>query len=252
MADNKSTNNTGSKIELLEREDSADTILFDMVDTKTTELKSGATEIVKPLPEFKTNYSSHKLNKVYNQMDLDTFVEEQTFIEKKHHRQENVAEVHAPTKSHKNYSFDTVLDAQDDVSPELEIKTYSAPKQKKKFNFSFKSKTFVAIVAVVAVLFTGLLVYNGVSINQASERLAAQQAELEIQQSGLDAIIADYTTQTGGSAVDQAATDLGLQPNQNVNPKKINIKPPREEVKYNVITNFFDKLCNMIASIFGR
>jgi|GEM_PF-3492237 len=255
MADDKRFLNRDSQVEVLEREQEANAVLFDMVDMQIERAKPATRESLAPRPDFKNNYSSHKLNKVYNQIDLDTFTEEHTFVAKRQSPPKETSGAVVPTKQGKSYSFDMVLDAQEEISPELEIKTYSAPKPKKTFSFGKRSKVFVAACACVAVLFGGLLIYNSVTIGQYSGRLESQQSAIDTQLdklNGVDGIIQDYHSKTGDAAVDQAAQDLGLTPNQNTNNTKINIKPQREEVKYNVITNLFDRLCNFIASIFGR
>ena len=258
--------NKNSRVEVLDKE--PDSVLFDMVDLNAALAKdkpqpalqsklaakqqSAQSVVAHAQPAFKNDYSAHRLNKVYDQIDLDTFSEEHTYIAKRQAKAEPNLEVTAPTKPQKNYSFDMVLDAQDDVLPELEVKTYATPKLKRKPGFGTRFKVFVAAGACVAALFTGLLVYNSIAIGQVSGRLEAGQAALDEQNATLEGVIADYYSQTGDAAVDQAATDLGLTAEGSTNSQKINIKPPREEVQYNVITNFFDKLCNFIASIFGR
>ncbi|MCL2540492.1 MAG: hypothetical protein FWE53_03655 [Firmicutes bacterium] len=229
---------------LVEKEKLPQAAKFDFVETSTAASA--------PKPEFKNNYSSHKLNKVYNQIDLDNFAEEHSFKQKQQEKQVEIKKEVVPLQKPKSYTFDMVLDAQDSEVPELEVNTYSAPRLKAKRSLLFGSKIFIASAAVVATLFCGLLVYNFVEIGQNLGRIDATQTALDAQTASLEGTIAEYLVATGSGALTEEALELGLVPNQNGNPIKVNIKPKREEVNYNVVTNLFDRICNFIAGIFGR
>ena len=115
------------------------------------------------------------------------------------------------------------------------------------FSLNLRGKLVIGITASILVLFSILLIYNAISISVYNNQIATSQQELVIEQEKYNALMAQLEILANDPA--NSAEGMGMKPNiPNVNLGGVT---NGSTVSHSVPTNWFDALCNFVASIFG-
>lgn len=113
------------------------------------------------------------------------------------------------------------------------------------FKLNLRGKLVVAITASILALFSILLIYNAISISNYNSQIAVSQQELVIEQERYAALMAELEALMEGISPELSGMT------QNVPVVDLGAVVGGGAETYSVPTNWFDALCNFIASIFG-
>ncbi|MDR0850205.1 MAG: hypothetical protein LBN07_01840 [Christensenellaceae bacterium] len=126
-----------------------------------------------------------------------------------------------------------------------ENKQISAVEQTVAFKLNLRGKLIVAITASILALLSILLIYNAISISNYNTQILASQQELVIEQERYNTLMTELEALIDGISPEA----LGMT--QNIPSVGLGGVTVGTTETYSAPTNWFDALCNFIASIFG-
>lgn len=194
---------------------------------------------------FDNTHSTKNLNEVYDEIDAEKL--------KKQARSEDIdvfnpffGETDSLEKLKKRQTYKQVvskpetpvatIEIKEDIKPETKIQ----PKTKRK-------KLWFVTGAICIALFAGLFTYNMININSLAKKAITKQYDITQQQEILEKGEKDYQQRL--SDLDVIITD-GMQ--EAGSATEIDLSAKNDGIKSNTHTNFWDKVCNFFANLFGR
>lgn len=117
----------------------------------------------------------------------------------------------------------------------------------RKSGLSLKGKLLILVYAAVVVLFASIIITNAITLDSYNDEITNLEMRLEESQNAYDAVVA-------GSAIDreeirdQAISNGMVEATGSVGYEVIPITPP---TSYEMNTNWFDRLCDGLSSVFG-
>ena len=137
-----------------------------------------------------------------------------------------------------------------DIMPVIHERAQQAPVKTARLTLNLRGKLIIGVTASILVLFGILLIYNATQISNYNNAIARDNAAIEalsVQQRGLEASLNDLI----GSNTPEALNMAEIAQSQIVNLSSQIAAVTNAEAAYTVPTNWFNALCNFIASIFG-
>ncbi len=223
----------------------SDSSLFDIIDNKIESerlknLNRQAEEVL-----FDNSHQTEDLRKVYDELDQQSL---------KASIQDDAYDSFNPfygdkdaLNSLKRHQYTDIVSRPNESTPTLEIKEEIKTGVKKKTSVKRK-KLWLVVGGVCIALFLSLFTYNMVSINSLARKNANTQNQIAQQEQVLEKGMDEYKERLEDldlEAVGMVEADLGAA--QGVDLSVKNLQP-----QYTIPTNFWDKVCNFFAKLFGR
>lgn len=215
---------------------------FDYFSAKNFAPAETTTETVeREVERFNNNYSSSKLEKVYEKYEL---LEEEP--------QESLGEDYVE-ETPRQSEFSKLLRNQtsfEEVEEKIVVET-PLRQEKVKLELNERTKLAVFTYAFCAVMLGFLLVYNAFAIGNINSNINNLNSSIEAEQIKIDRVIKDIGNMTDEDNILDLASDLSfseLDAGQIIN---VNLYTKQQPISYTGQTNWFDKLCEFVKGVFG-
>jgi len=220
--------------------------LFDMIDNKIEQerlvnLNKQAQDAV-----FDNSHKAENLNKVYDEVDAHTL---------KHSICDGAYDDFNPFYGNKDtlttlkkHSYADVVAEPDEPTPTLEIKEEIKVETKKEPSTQRK-KLWLVTGGVCIAIFLSLFTYNMISINSLAKKVVTTQNQITQQEEVLEQGVEEYQERL--TDLDLLATEGMVQADPSL-ATGVDLSIKNTELQYQTSTNFWDKVCNFFAKLFGR
>lgn len=128
-------------------------------------------------------------------------------------------------------------------------KTQSEEAGRAKQSSSSKTKTMLAVYAAVVVVLAAIVIATGIAIGSASASVASLEAELQMKNEIVLEKSAELAALENDTTIAGIATENGMV--KPVGKTEIELLPMNEAVRYEAVTNWFDKLCDWLSNLIG-
>lgn len=118
----------------------------------------------------------------------------------------------------------------------------------KRATLSFKGKVLIFAYLAVVLLFVSIIVTNAVSLNSYNDEIANMEERLMESETALEVVTSGLATVNGEEIREQAVANGMVEAPAPVSYEVIPLTPTPT---YDTGTNWFDRLCDGISSIFG-
>ena len=183
----------------------------------------------------KTSYSTNNLRKVYKKYNVV-----QTYVPRKK----------ALPKTEKK--FETFVKQQDSYVPERETVVVEKVKAKPTYKLNQKAKAWLFGIVSIFVMLGGLAVYNAVHISNLNRQIAQTQYDItEVNKSIEKATKTLEKLSDKDEVLQSAHDDYGMHQASETEQITIELNQKNEVIDYQGESNFFDKICQFFAHLFG-
>ncbi|MDD4211010.1 MAG: hypothetical protein PHC46_01270 [Clostridia bacterium] len=200
----------------------------------------------KELGRFKNNYSTSRLNKVYEKYNM--FEEQEETIEE---------EVEEPSfkklSPSRDAEFNKLIREQNAFEEMEDTLTYQKIERNPKVKLSLNSRTKLAVFtyAFVTVMLGFLLIYNAVSLSNISANINNLNGSISAEQANIERVIKDIGNMTDEDNVLDVATDLSFAQVPAGSIVQVTLYDKQTPPHYEGQTNWFDSICKFLNGLFG-
>lgn len=154
-------------------------------------------------------------------------------------------------KNKKDNEFDKILEVSNDMqtsSDTISVKSESK-NQKVSLKVRPQGKLILALISVIIILLSSFTIYNAVTINNLNKNIDNLNNQITIEDLKIDKAIKNLDTLTEEAKSDEQALKLELEKATEKQEVTLYVRQNYTDVKG--VSNWFDKFCNFISSIFG-
>ena len=218
--------------------------------TNFSRLEASTKQAEKEINSFKNDYSSSRLNKVYEKYEL--LEEEQD--EDEEFEQEELEVVNKPILNRtSDFEFNKLIKEQTNFNEVEETLTYSKIERdpKVKLNLNKRTKLAVFTYSFVVVLLGFLLIYNAFAIDNVTSNINSINENIANEQLKIEKVIKDIGNMTDQDNIIDLATDLSFNEVPMGSVVNVTLYEKQTPATYEGQTNWFDAICKFFNGLFG-
>lgn len=220
--------------------------LFNLVDEK---VEKRLHDVTKQADEavFDNSHQTENLFKVYDEIDknkLERSISDEPYDD----FNPFYGNKDALKTLKEKHSYKEIVSVSDDAVPTLEIKEEIVDRPKPQEQTKRKKLWFVTGGVCIA-LFLSLFTYNMININTLAKKVVTTQNDITQQEQVLEQGVKDYQDRL--TDLDLIATE-GMVENDLSTATGVDLSAKNDGVIHEQNTNFWDKVCNFFAKMFGR
>lgn len=150
-----------------------------------------------------------------------------------------------------NNEFDKILEVSNNqtVDEETISVSSSTKKQQVKLKVRPQGKLLLIVISVIIILLSSLTIYNGVKISKLNRGIDNLNNQITVEDLKIDKAIKNLEKLNEDAKSDDQKIKLELDKATDVQEVTLYERKTKNEVKS--VSNWFDKLCNFIAKMFG-
>ena len=154
-------------------------------------------------------------------------------------------------KPRENNEFDKILEVSNNqtVDEETISVSSSTKKQQVKLKVRPQGKLLLIVISVIIILLSSLTIYNGVKISKLNRGIDNLNNQITVEDLKIDKAIKNLEKLNEDAKSDDQKIKLELDKATDVQEVTLYQRKTKNEVKS--VSNWFDKLCNFIAKMFG-
>lgn len=154
-------------------------------------------------------------------------------------------------KPKKDNEFDKILETTNESIVSEESLSVKSTNQKAQVKMKLRpqGKLVLIVIAFCVILLSSLIINNAITINKLNESIDNLNNQITVTDFNIDKAVKNLQELDEDSTSTEIANELGLE--QNAETFTVDLYERKDVVSLKPVSNWFDKLCNFLAKLFG-